>query len=134
MALASTQPLTQMSTRSLPRGTGLSACKADNLTAICEPTVLRNVGASTSHNPMGLPGLIRDSFTFSFSFFWLKGLMGVECPMAEVKLILHPLPEDKATLRHAGTLTDWACPWKPHVVVHTDMRDSSHARSARALP
>jgi hypothetical protein len=59
--------------------------------------------------------------------------------MAEVKLILHPLPEDKVISRHAGTLTDWACPRKPHLVVHTDMRYSSHAKgylhsaSARAL-
>jgi hypothetical protein len=33
------QPLTEMSTRNLPRGKGLPACKADNLTAICELTV-----------------------------------------------------------------------------------------------
>jgi hypothetical protein len=39
MALGSTQPLTEMSTRNLLGGKGLSACKADNLTAICEPTV-----------------------------------------------------------------------------------------------
>jgi hypothetical protein len=26
----------------------------DNLTAICEPIVYKNVGASTSHSPMGL--------------------------------------------------------------------------------
>jgi hypothetical protein len=29
--------LTQLSARNLPRGEGQSACKADNLTAICEP-------------------------------------------------------------------------------------------------
>jgi hypothetical protein len=39
MALASTQPLTEMSTRNLPGGKGRPACKANNLTAICEPTV-----------------------------------------------------------------------------------------------
>jgi hypothetical protein len=39
MALGSTQPLTEMSTRNLPVGKGLSARKADNLTAICEPIV-----------------------------------------------------------------------------------------------
>jgi hypothetical protein len=40
MALGSTQPLTQMSTRNLQgvKG-GLSARKADSLTAICEPIV-----------------------------------------------------------------------------------------------
>jgi hypothetical protein len=37
MALGSTQPLTEMSTRKLPWGKGRPARKADNLTAICEP-------------------------------------------------------------------------------------------------
>jgi hypothetical protein len=39
MALGSTQPLTEMSTRNLPGGKGRPARKADNLTAICEPTI-----------------------------------------------------------------------------------------------
>jgi hypothetical protein len=39
MALGLTQPLTEMSTRNLPGGKGRLARKADNLTAICEPTV-----------------------------------------------------------------------------------------------
>jgi hypothetical protein len=39
MALGSTQPLTEMSTRNLPGGKRWPVCKADNLTAICEPTV-----------------------------------------------------------------------------------------------
>jgi hypothetical protein len=37
MALGSTQPLREMSTRNLPGGKGRAARKADNLTAICEP-------------------------------------------------------------------------------------------------
>jgi hypothetical protein len=39
MALGSTQPLTEMSTRDLPGGKGRLAHKADNLTTICEPIV-----------------------------------------------------------------------------------------------
>jgi hypothetical protein len=39
MVLGSTQPLTEMSTRKLPGGKGRPVRKADNLTAICEPTV-----------------------------------------------------------------------------------------------
>jgi hypothetical protein len=35
MALGSTQPVTEMSTRNLPGGKGRPARKADNLTAIC---------------------------------------------------------------------------------------------------
>jgi hypothetical protein len=36
MALPSTQPLPEMSTRNIPRGKGLPARKAENLTAISE--------------------------------------------------------------------------------------------------
>jgi hypothetical protein len=39
MALGSTQPLTEMSTRDLTGGKGRPAREADNLTAICEPIV-----------------------------------------------------------------------------------------------
>jgi hypothetical protein len=39
MALGSTQPLTEMSTRNLPGGKGRPAHEADKLTAICEPIV-----------------------------------------------------------------------------------------------
>jgi hypothetical protein len=56
MALGSTQPLTEMSTRNIPWGEGRPAREDDNLTAFSEPTVYKNVGASTSHSPMGLHG------------------------------------------------------------------------------
>jgi hypothetical protein len=59
MALGSTQPLTEMSTRNIPGGEGRPVRKADNLTAICEPIVYKNVGASISHNHMGLRGLLK---------------------------------------------------------------------------
>jgi hypothetical protein len=39
MALESTQPLIEMSTRNFTGGWGRPARKADNLTAICEPIV-----------------------------------------------------------------------------------------------
>jgi hypothetical protein len=39
MALGSTQPLTEMSTRNLPGGKKLPVRKAHNLTAFCEPIV-----------------------------------------------------------------------------------------------
>jgi hypothetical protein len=39
MALGSIQPLAEMSTRNLPGGKGRPERKADNLTAICEPTL-----------------------------------------------------------------------------------------------
>jgi predicted transcriptional regulator len=39
MALGSTQPLAEMSTRNLPGGKGRPVRKAYKLTAICEPIV-----------------------------------------------------------------------------------------------
>jgi hypothetical protein len=39
MALGSTQPLAEMSTRNLPGGKGRPAREFDNLTAICETIV-----------------------------------------------------------------------------------------------
>jgi hypothetical protein len=59
MALASTQLVTKMSTRKLSGSKGRQARKAHNLTAICEPIIKKNVGASTSHNPVGLHGVLQ---------------------------------------------------------------------------
>jgi hypothetical protein len=64
MALRSTRPLTEMSTRNIPGGEGRPARKADNLTAICEPIVYK------MWKPQHLTALwvstarYRDSFTF----------------------------------------------------------------------
>jgi hypothetical protein len=41
MALGLAQPLTEMSTRNLPGGKRRPVCKADNLSAICEPIVYK---------------------------------------------------------------------------------------------
>jgi hypothetical protein len=60
MALGSTQFLTEMSTRNLLGGKGRPVLEADSLTAICEPSVYKNVGASTSHKPMDLHGLLQE--------------------------------------------------------------------------
>jgi hypothetical protein len=69
MALGSNQPLAEMSTRNIPGGKGLSARKADNLTAICEQTIrkmwepqrLTTLWASTTY--------YKNSFTFFVYFF-----------------------------------------------------------------
>jgi hypothetical protein len=53
MALRSTQPLTEMSTRNLPGGKGRPAPKADNLTAICEPIIYRKYGSLDVPQPYG---------------------------------------------------------------------------------
>jgi hypothetical protein len=54
VTLSSIQPLTEMSTRNLPAGKRWPGRKADNLT-----DCLGNVGASTSHNPLGLHVLLQ---------------------------------------------------------------------------
>jgi hypothetical protein len=54
MALGSTKPLTEMSTRNLPWGKGRPARKAD-LTAICEPIVYRKCGNLDVSQPYGPP-------------------------------------------------------------------------------
>jgi hypothetical protein len=59
MALGSTQPLTEMSTKNLPGGKGRPAREADHLTAICE------MEASTPHNPMALHRLLQRQFYLS---------------------------------------------------------------------
>jgi hypothetical protein len=53
MALESTQPLTEMSIRNLPGGKGRPVRKADNLTAICEPSVCRKCGSLEVSQPYG---------------------------------------------------------------------------------
>jgi hypothetical protein len=53
MALGSTQPVTEMSTRNLPGGEVWLALKADNLTAICEPIVYRKCGSLDVSQPYG---------------------------------------------------------------------------------
>jgi hypothetical protein len=75
MALGSTQPLTEMSTRNLPGGKGRPARKADNLTAtsklivwtMWQPRRLRTLWASTV--------CYRDSFTFLLLLYYWKVLL-----------------------------------------------------------
>jgi hypothetical protein len=59
MSLASTQPLTEMSTRNLPGAKGRAVHEADNLTPHLWTDCLENVEASTSHNPVGLHDLLQ---------------------------------------------------------------------------
>jgi hypothetical protein len=67
--LGSSQPLTEMSTMNLPRGIGQPACKADNLTVICElivykmwePRSLSNLGRPRPVTGITLPYLLRVS-------------------------------------------------------------------------
>jgi hypothetical protein len=54
MALGSTQPVTEMSTRNLSGGKGRPSLRADNLTVVCEPIVYRKCGSldvSESYRP-----------------------------------------------------------------------------------
>jgi hypothetical protein len=78
MALGSTQPVREMSTRNLPGDERRPADKADNLTAICEPIVwkmwvprrLTILWASTACY-RGIWTFFRDNVTFSIVYFKL---------------------------------------------------------------
>jgi hypothetical protein len=64
MNLGSTQPLTEMSTRNLPGGKGQLAHTADNVTAICEPTVWKMCEPQCLKILWAFMACDRDSFTF----------------------------------------------------------------------
>jgi hypothetical protein len=74
MALGSTQPPTEMSTRNLPGvkgGRRLRLTPYRHLWADC----LENVGVSTSHNPMSLHDLLQGKlYPFMRISWWQKGI------------------------------------------------------------
>jgi hypothetical protein len=75
MALESTQPLSEMSTRNLPGGRNRPAPRADNLTAICEPNVWK---CGSLNLLQGLHDMYRDTFTLPFTivlcFFSIRNI------------------------------------------------------------
>jgi hypothetical protein len=66
MALGSTQPLTEMSTRNRPEGKGRQARKADNPTAIREPFFLRMWVPQSLTNLRASTACYRDNFAFFY--------------------------------------------------------------------
>jgi hypothetical protein len=65
MALESTQPLTEVSTRNILGGKGQLARKADNLTAIYEPIVKKMLEPQHLTTLWASTACYRDSFTLS---------------------------------------------------------------------
>jgi hypothetical protein len=63
MALGSTQPLTEMSTRNLPGGEERPAREAQNITVICEPTVYKMWEPRRLTTLWAFTACYRDSFT-----------------------------------------------------------------------
>jgi hypothetical protein len=75
MALVSTQPLTEMSTRNLPVGKGRQARKADNLIAICEPIIYKMWEPRRLTNLWASTACYRDSFTCFYLYLqYPKGM------------------------------------------------------------
>jgi hypothetical protein len=66
LALGSTHPLTEMSTRNLPWGKGWPAHKTDNLTAIGEPTVQKMWDPQCLTTLRASMACYKDTFTFFF--------------------------------------------------------------------
>jgi hypothetical protein len=82
MALRSTQPLTEMSTRNLPLEVkGGRRIRLTNLQPSVSRLCRENVGASNSHNPMGLYGLLQGWLYLSAFCFedLLATLMSLLC-------------------------------------------------------
>jgi hypothetical protein len=65
MALSSTQPLTEMSTRNFRGGKGRSPRKDDNLTAICKPIVQKMWEPRRLTNLWAFTACYRSSFTIT---------------------------------------------------------------------
>jgi hypothetical protein len=59
MALGSTQPLTEMSIRNVSGGVKVGRCVRPTTSPPSVIDCLEDVGASTSHNPVGLHGLLQ---------------------------------------------------------------------------
>jgi hypothetical protein len=95
MALGSTQPLTEMSTRNLPGGKKRPARRADNLAAICEPNVwkmwepqpLTTLRASTACTGITLPLLIAFQLA-SHAVCYSSDLQDSDSPL--LQLYVHP--------------------------------------------
>jgi hypothetical protein len=83
MSLDSTEPLTEMSTKKFPGIEGRSANKTENRHLWANWTEI--IAASTSHNSIGLHGLLQDSFTsiftppFHITFFHLLIPFALRC-------------------------------------------------------
>jgi hypothetical protein len=72
MALGSTQPQTEMSTRNLPDSKGRPARKAENLIAICEPAVQKIWEPQRLVTLWASTACYRDSFTFKNPWLMVK--------------------------------------------------------------
>jgi hypothetical protein len=93
MALGSTQPLTDMSTRNLPGGKGRPARGADNLTAICGPIIYKMWEPRRLTTLTAFTACYRDSFAFSYVHI-----------LSNSSFTRHPSSEEELTSMESVTL------------------------------
>jgi hypothetical protein len=109
MALQSTQPLSEMSTRNLPGGGGKErlARKVDNFTAISEPIVYIMWDPQRLTNLWTSMACYRNSFTFTFTMS--PSVLDLSVGGSVVFTVWSV---GVATSRLGGCCYDEACPWR----------------------
>jgi hypothetical protein len=101
MALGSTQPLTEISTRNLPGCKGQLAHNGDNLTTICELIVSKKWEPQRLTTLRAYMACYRDSFTFMLiilSSIHLKSVGSISLPQLKGSGILNLAPMKMDTL------------------------------------
>jgi hypothetical protein len=103
MALGSTQPLTEMSTRNFAEGKGRPTGKNDNLTAICELRLTRKMWEPRRLTTIWFfTACYRDSFTY---FYLLLPCNQVHHNQWKINLVVgKQLPGSRKILRYWCTL------------------------------
>jgi len=109
MGLGSTQPLTEMSTRSISWGQRRSVRKADKLTT----TLSRNLGTLTSSNPLGPSGPVTGLLYFftQLNMTWLSWFFSVPPTSIVHKIRKRPIIRTLFPVQHSPLILPFNTMW-----------------------